>query len=127
MSSACWREPITTTAATYSAGCQKNEQTAIAAAIATHSSAVAPIAFAGSRTDNSLIVAGGRRSGMILLVLCGCFTTGFLAMSSVGVSARRKVTILVIRSASIVSFLSRPSESVGLLIPDSSLLETIRI
>src|SRR5262245_5403835 len=61
--SACWREPITTTAATYSAGCQKNEQTAIAAAIATHSSAVAPIAFAGSRTDNSLIVAGGRRSG----------------------------------------------------------------
>ena len=37
----------------------------------------------------------------------------------------QEVMIVVIRSESIVSFLSRPNESIGLLILDSSSLETI--
>ena len=38
---------------------------------------------------------GGRRSGTVLLVLCGCATTGLVEMSSIGVSTRRKATILL--------------------------------
>src|ERR1700677_91557 len=78
------------TALTYKAGCQMYEHTAIATAITAHSSAVAISALAGCSTDNSLTLAGGNRSGMMRLVLCGCATTGFAEMSSVGISDRRK-------------------------------------
>ena len=64
--------------------------------MAAHSSAVAISAFPGCSTDNSLSLAGGKRSGMVLLVLCGCATTGFVEMSCVGVSARRKAMMLLI-------------------------------
>src|SRR5690348_8995799 len=47
------------------------------------------------------MVAGGNRSGTTLLLLCGCTTTEFLAMSSVGISARRKATILLVSWKSI--------------------------
>jgi len=47
------------------------------------------------------MVPGGSRSGTSLLLLCGCTTTGFLAMSSVGISARRKATILLVSWKSI--------------------------
>jgi hypothetical protein len=80
----------------YSAGCQKYEQRVIVTAIESHSPAVAASALAGSRTDNSLIFAAGSRSGMVLLVLCGCWMTGFTEMSSTGFSDRRKAMILVI-------------------------------
>ena len=93
--SACWREPMNITAIRYDAGCQKYEQRAIATAIESHSSAVAASALAGSSTDNSLIFVAGSRSGMTLLVLCGCWTTGFTEMSSTGFSDRRKAIILV--------------------------------
>ena len=96
MISACWRAPMNMTVIRYSAGCQKYEHSAIATAIEAHSPAVAASALAGSSTDNSLIFEGGRRSGMVLLVLCGCATTGFAEMSSTGFSDRRKAMILVI-------------------------------
>src|SRR3954454_8393276 len=84
------------TASRYRAGCQRYALIAIDAAIAAHSSAVAARALPGWSADNSLILAGGSRSGIPLLVLCGCTTTGFLEMSSVGFSARRNVTIWLI-------------------------------
>ena len=73
----------------------KNEHRAIAAAIETHSPAVAASALAGSSADSSLTVAAGNRSGIDLLVLCGCMTSGFAEMSSTGVSDRRKAMTLL--------------------------------
>src|SRR6476620_1516659 len=95
MISACWRAPINMTAMRYNAGCQKIEHSVIAAAIETHSPAVAIRALAGSSADSSLIFAAGRRSGIVLLVLCGCTTIGFADMSSTGFSDRRKAIALV--------------------------------
>ena len=57
--------------------------------IAAHSSAVAAMALEGSSADNSLMVAADSRSGMVLVVLCGCLTIGFLETSSGGFSERR--------------------------------------
>src|SRR6478672_1267884 len=79
----------------YNAGCQKIKHSAIAAAIETHSPAVASRALAGCSADSSLIVTAGRRSGIVLLVLCGCTTIGFAEMSSTGFSDRRKAIALV--------------------------------
>src|SRR6476620_830410 len=91
----CWRAPMSMTAIAYNTGCQKNEHRAIAAAIETHSPAVAASALAGSNADSCLTVAAGNRSGIDLLVLCGCLTSGFAEMSSTGVSDRRKAMILL--------------------------------
>ena len=64
--------------------------------MAAHSSAVAMSALAGCSTDSSLSLAAGSRSGMVRLVLCGCSTTGFVEISCVGFSDRRRATILLI-------------------------------
>src|SRR6185312_16980806 len=73
-----------------------------------HSSAVAMSALDGCKTDSSLSLAGGNRSGMVRLVLCGCATIGFVEISPVGSSDLRKATILLIwAKAGISLFLGR--------------------
>src|SRR6476620_4955924 len=57
--------------------------------------ALAATALAGSNADSCLTVAAGNRSGIDLLVLCGCLTSGFAEMSSTGVSDRRKAMTLL--------------------------------
>src|SRR4029434_3749868 len=92
---ACWRAPMNMTASTYNTGCQKNVQSAIAAAIAAHSRAVAVIALPGSSAESFLTTSAGNRSWMALLVLCGWTTTGLLEMSCVGISDPRKSMTLL--------------------------------
>src|SRR6476659_6480141 len=107
MISACWRAPMSMTAIAYNTGCQKNAQRAIAAAIEAHSPAVAASALAGSSADSCLIVAAGNRSGIDLLVLCGCVTSGFTEMSSTGLSDRRKATTLLTLAKYAISLVTR--------------------
>src|SRR6478672_13794704 len=107
MISACWRAPMSMIAIAYNTGCQKNEHRAIAAAIETHSPAVAASALAGSSADSCLTVAAGNRSGIDLLVLCGCLTSGFTEMSSTGVSGRRKAMTLLASAKYAIDLVTR--------------------
>jgi hypothetical protein len=42
-----------------------------------------------------LTIAGGRRSGIVLLVLWGCMTTGLVEMSCAEIGDRRKAIALL--------------------------------
>jgi hypothetical protein len=79
----------------------------MAAAIETHSPAVAASALAGSSADSCLTVAAGNRSGIDLLVLCGCLTSGFAEMSSTGVSDRRKAMMLLTLAKYAINLVTR--------------------